>query len=74
MATASKLFIQIDNDRIELTGEAKEQFLAERKAEADAKALVDAEFQAKQDARTSALQKLAEVAGLSTDEIAALLA
>lgn len=74
MATANNLFIQIDNERIELTGEAKEQFLAERKAEADAKALVDAEFQAKQDARTSALQKLAESAGLSTDEIAALLA
>jgi hypothetical protein len=74
MATASKLFIQIDNDRIELTGEDKEQFLAERKAEADAKALVDAEFQAKQDARNLALQKLAEAAGLTADEIAALLA
>lgn len=74
MATASKLFIQIDNERIELTGEAKEQFLAQRKAEADAKALVDAEFQAKQDARNSALQKLAEIAGLNSDEIAALLA
>ena len=74
MAIASKLFIQIDNERIELTGEAKEQFLAERKAEAAEKALIDAEFQAKQDARNSALQKLAEAAGLTADEIAALLA
>ena len=74
MATASNLFIQIDDQRIELTGEAKEQFLAEREAEADAKALADAEFQAKQDARKSALQKLAQAAGLNADEIAALLA
>lgn len=72
MATASKLFIQVDNERIELTGEAKEQFLAEREAEAAEKALIDAEFQAKQDARNLALQKLAEAAGLTADDLKAL--
>lgn len=66
------IFIQIDNERIELTGEAKEQFLAERKAEQDAKELLEAEYKKKEEARKSALEKLAEIAGLTKDEMAAL--
>jgi len=72
MATTNKIFIQIDDERIELIGEAKEQFLAERKAEADSKALLETEYAAKQAARTSALTKLATIAGLTEDEMAAL--
>ena len=73
MAITNKIFIQIDNERIELTGEAKEQFLAERKAEQDAKQLLEAEYEAKQEARESAIKKLAEIAGLTKDEIQAIL-
>jgi hypothetical protein len=73
MATTNKLFIQIDDERIELTGEAKEQFLAERKAEADAKALLEAEYKAKQEARESAIKKLGEIAGLTKEELSAIL-
>jgi hypothetical protein len=73
MATTNKLFIQIDDERIELTGEAKEQFLAERKADADAKALLEAEYKAKQDARDSAIKKLGEIAGLTKEELDAIL-
>jgi len=73
MATTNKVFIQIDNERIELTGEAKEQFLAERKADAEANALFEAEYKAKQEARESAIKKLAEIAGLTKDEIQAIL-
>jgi len=73
MATANKVFIQIDDERIELIGEAKEQFLAERKAEKDAKELLEAEYKAKQEARESAIKKLAEIAGLTKDEIQAIL-
>jgi hypothetical protein len=73
MATTNKLFIQIDDERIELTGEAKEQFLAERKADADAKALLEAEYKAKRDARESAITKLGEIAGLTKEELDAIL-
>lgn len=73
MATTNKLFIQIDDERIELTGEVKEQFLAERKAEADAKALLETEQLAKQTARASAITKLAEIAGLTEEEINAII-
>ena len=67
------IFIQIDNERIELTGDAKEQFLAERKAEQDAKELLETEYKAKQKAREDAIKKLAEVAGLTKEEINAIL-
>lgn len=74
MATANNIYIQIDDERIELTGESKEQFLVERKEMSDEATAKEAEFQAKQDARNSALQKLAEIAGLTSDEIASLFA
>jgi hypothetical protein len=73
MATINKLFIQIDNERIELTGEAKETFLAERKEDADAQTLLEAEYQAKRDARESAITKLGEIAGLTKEELDAIL-
>ena len=69
MATQNKVFIQIDNERIELTGAELEEFNADRAgiqaqfaAEADALAL-------KQAARQAVLDKL----GLTADEAQALL-
>jgi hypothetical protein len=73
MATTNKIFIQIDDERIELTGEAKEALLAEQKAEADSKALFEADSKAKQEARKSAIKKLGEIAGLSKEELDAIL-
>ena len=67
------IYIQIGDERIELTGEAKEAFLAERKMEADAKALLETEYKAKQKAREDAIKKLAEVAGLTEEELNAIL-
>jgi hypothetical protein len=72
MAT-EKIFVGIDNDKIELTGADKEAFLAERKATADAQALLKTEYKAKQDARASALTKLGEIAGLTKEELDAIL-
>jgi hypothetical protein len=72
MAT-EKIFVGIDNDKIELTGADKEAFLAERKATADAQALLETEYKAKQDARASALTKLGEIAGLTKEELDAIL-
>jgi hypothetical protein len=72
MAT-EKIFVGIDNDKIELTGEAKEAFLADREATAQAKAILETEYKAKQDARASALTKLGEIAGLTKEELDAIL-
>ena len=73
MASTTKIFIGIDDQVIELTGTDKETFLAERKADADAKALLETEYKAKQKAREDAIKKLAEVAGLTEKELNAIL-
>jgi hypothetical protein len=67
------IFIQIDDEKIELTGEAKEAFLADREASLEAQRLLEAEQLAKQTARANAIQKLAEIAGLTEEEINSIL-
>ena len=76
MATTSKsekVLIGIDDKVIELTGNEKDAFLADQKARAESIALTEAEFQNKQDSRESALKKLAEIAGLTKEELASIL-
>jgi hypothetical protein len=73
MATTNKIFIQDGEQTIELTGADKEAFLADRKANAEALALLETEYKAKQDARDSAIKKLAEVAGLTEEELEGLI-
>jgi hypothetical protein len=58
---------------IELIGADKEAFLADREATNVAIQLVEAEYKAKQDSRESAIKKLAEIAGLTKDELNAIL-
>jgi hypothetical protein len=67
------IFIGEDDQVIELTGSDKEAFIANREAKAQAKALLEAEYKAKQDARESAIKKLAEIAGLTKEELASIL-
>jgi hypothetical protein len=73
MAKTETIKIQDGDTVIELTGDAKEAFLTDRKTTADAKALLEAEYKAKQDSRESAIKKLAEIAGLTKDELNAIL-
>jgi hypothetical protein len=73
MAT-EKIFIGIDSDKIELTGADKEAFIESRKIViSEEQALLEAEYKAKQDARESAIKKLAEIAGLTEEELASIL-
>ncbi len=65
--------IQIGEEVIELTGADKEAFIADREATNVAIQLVEAEYKAKQDARASAINKLAEIAGLTQEELASIL-
>jgi hypothetical protein len=73
MATTSKIFIGIDDKVIELTGQAKTDFIVDRDARLEAQRLLEAEYKAKQDSRESAIKKLAEIAGLTKDELNAIL-
>jgi hypothetical protein len=72
MAKTETIKIQDGNQVIELTGADKDAFLADREATATAQALLEAEQTAKQEARTSALTKLATIAGLNEEEMTAL--
>jgi hypothetical protein len=77
MATTLKkeeeIFVQIDDNKIELTGQAKADFIADREASLEAKRLLEAEYKAKRDARESAITKLGEIAGLTKEELDAIL-
>jgi hypothetical protein len=73
MATTNKIFVQIDDKKIELTGTDKEAFIADQEARQAEVLLLETEYKAKQDARESALKKLAEIAGLTEEELASIL-
>jgi len=72
MAT-EKIIIGVDNETIELKGADKETFIAQREADNVAFQLVEAEYKAKRDARESAITKLGEIAGLTKEELDAIL-
>jgi hypothetical protein len=76
MATTSKaekIVIGIGDEIVELTGADKEAFLAQREADNVQSQLVEAQYQAKQTARANAITKLAEIAGLTEEEINSIL-
>jgi hypothetical protein len=73
MATTNKIIIGIDDQVIELTGADKEAFIADREATNVQIELREAEYKAKQDARESAIKKLADIAGLTKEELASIL-
>ena len=64
-----QIFVQDGETVIELLGADKEAFLADR----EATQLLEAEYKAKQDARDSAIKKLGEIAGLTKEELDAIL-
>ena len=72
MAT-EKIMVGIDDQVIELKGADKDLFLADREATNVAIQLVETEYKAKQKAREDAIKKLAEIAGLTEEEINAIL-
>ncbi len=73
MVKSDKIMVGIDDQVIELTGEAKETFLHNQAEIAARQALLEAEYKAKQDSRESAIKKLAEIAGLTEQEIEAII-
>ncbi len=76
MATTSKseqILVGTNDQVIELTGKDKEAFLEQRVKDQAEQALLEAEYKAKQDARDSAIKKLGEIAGLTKEELDAIL-
>lgn len=68
-----KITIQIGDEIQELKGAEKEAFIFDKKTIQEIQALLKTEFKAKQEARDSAIKKLAEVAGLTEAELNAIL-
>ena len=73
MATTNKIVIGIDDQTIELKGAEKEAFIADQEIRAQEALLLETEYKAKQDARESAIKKLADIAGLTKEELASIL-
>ena len=73
MATTSKIIIGDNDQVIELTGADKDAFIAQREADNAERALLEAEYKAKQDARESVIKKLADIAGLTEEEVKGLI-
>jgi uncharacterized small protein (DUF1192 family) len=73
MAKSETIKIQTGEEVLELTGADKESFLEQRAKDQAEIALLEAEYKAKQDSRESAIKKLAEIAGLTEEEIEAII-
>jgi hypothetical protein len=73
MAKTEIIKIQDGDQVIELIGADKEAFLAQRELDNVQISLREAEQSAKRDARESAIKKLAEIAGLTKEELASIL-
>jgi hypothetical protein len=73
MATTNKIMVGVDDQVVELTGADKEAFIAQRTADQAEAQLFEAEYKAKQEARESAIKKLGEIAGLTKEELDAIL-
>ena len=72
MAT-EKILVQVGEEVIELKGSDKEAFMAQREADNAERLLLEAEYKAKQDSRDSSIKKLGEIAGLTKEELDAIL-
>ena len=73
MAKSEIIKIQDGDTVIELTGADKDAFITQREINQAEALLLETEYKAKQKAREDAIKKLAEVAGLTEEEINAIL-
>ena len=73
MAKSEIIKVQVGEEVIELKGADKEAFIAQREADNAERQLLEAEYEAKRTARANAINKLAEIAGLTEEEINSIL-
>ena len=70
---SEKIFIGIDNEVVELTGDEKEAFLADKKTIVETEKQIKSELKAEAKAKAIARQEIAERLGLTADELKLLL-
>ena len=70
--TTEKIYIQIDGKRQEAKGEVLEQILKDQAEAQEAQKLFEAEQQAKEEAKASAMAKLTAL-GLNEEEVQAIV-
>jgi hypothetical protein len=68
-----KIVVQIDDELVELKGAELEAFVADRNERIKENRLIEAEQTKKKEARENAIKKLAEIAGLTDEEINAII-
>jgi phosphotransferase system IIA component len=68
-----QILVGTGTEVIELTGAELAKFKAERTQMQKEHALLETEYKAKRDARESAITKLGEIAGLTKEELDAIL-
>jgi hypothetical protein len=73
MATANKILIQDGDTIIELTGDAKADFIDDQEARKQEALILEAEATANKQARIDAITKLGQASGLTTEEIESIL-
>jgi hypothetical protein len=73
MATTNKIMVGIDDQVIELTGQAKTDFIADREATAEAQRLLEAKESERKQLRIDAITKLGAASGLTEEEINSIL-
>jgi hypothetical protein len=73
MAKSETIKIGIGDEVIELTGADKDSFIAQRELDNQASAILEAEAEAKKQARIDAITKLGQASGLTTEEIESIL-
>jgi hypothetical protein len=73
MASTNKVLIKIDEETTELKGAEKETFLVDVESARQEYVLLEAKEAEKKQSRESAIKKLAEIAGLTEEELSAIL-
>ena len=73
MAKSETILVQDGDTVIELTGKAKEDFIADREESNVRFLTLEAIALEKDKARESAIKKLADIAGLTKEELASIL-
>ena len=68
-----KIIVGIDDQIIELVGVDKEAFIEQREIDNAGLLLLEAKEAERKEARESAIKKLAEIAGLTKEELASIL-
>ena len=70
---SEKIFIGIDNEVVELTGDEKEAFLADKKIIVETEKQIKSELKAEAKAKAITRQEIADRLGLTADELKLLL-